>query len=93
MNLHMYVLNEFLTADRSCTTNIFEKTFIEVGSSHLYASFGTFFVQIGQLFKVQRVLEKCLKSVKSLFLKENVVDFKFLRKSEVSLHCAPFFQK
>ena len=33
--------------------NVFEKIDIEVGSSHLYASFGTFFVQIRQLFKVQ----------------------------------------
>ena len=32
---------------------IFEKTLIEVGSSHLYASFGTFCVQIGQLVEVQ----------------------------------------
>ena len=36
--LHAYVLNEFLTAaDRSCTTNPFEKSLIEAGSSHLYA--------------------------------------------------------
>ena len=32
---------------------IFEKTLIEVGSPHLYASFGTFCVQIGQLFAAQ----------------------------------------
>ena len=38
--LHTYVLKEFLTADHS--HNIFEKTLVEVGSSHLYASFGTF---------------------------------------------------
>ena len=31
--------------------NIFEKTLIEVGSSRLYASFGSFCVQIGQLFE------------------------------------------
>ena len=31
--------------------NIFEKTYIEIGSPHLYASFGTFFTQIGQLFE------------------------------------------
>ena len=31
--------------------DIFEKTLIEVGSSHLYASSGTFCVQIGQLFE------------------------------------------
>ena len=35
--LHTYVLNGFLTADRSCTTKYFEKTVTEVGSSHLYA--------------------------------------------------------
>ena len=33
--------------------NTFEKTLIEVGSSHLYASFGTFCVQIGQLVEAQ----------------------------------------
>ena len=33
--------------------NIFEKTLLEVGSSHLYASFGTFCVQIDQLFETQ----------------------------------------
>ena len=33
--------------------NIFEKTLILVGSSHLYASFGTFYVQISQLFEAQ----------------------------------------
>jgi len=34
--------------------NIFEKTPIENGSSHLYASFGTFCVQTTQLFEAQR---------------------------------------
>ena len=33
--------------------NICEKTLIEVGRAHLYASFGTFCVQIGQLFESQ----------------------------------------
>ena len=31
--------------------DIFEKTILEVGTSHLYASFGIFFVQIGQSFE------------------------------------------
>ena len=31
--------------------NIFEKPLIEVGSLHIYASFGTFCVQISQLFE------------------------------------------
>ena len=51
--VYTYILNEFLTADHSCTTNIFEKSLIEVGSSHLYASFGTFWVQLGQLVEAQ----------------------------------------
>ena len=37
--------------------NVFEKNLIEVGSSHLYASFGTFCVQIGQLFAAQWVFK------------------------------------
>ena len=57
--------------------NIFEKTRIEVGSSHIYASFGIFCVQIGQLFEAQWVFGKCMKTVKSLFSKENDVDFEF----------------
>ena len=52
-----YVLNEFLTADQRPTIrvqqNIFEKKLIKGGSSHLYASFGTFWVQIGQLFEAK----------------------------------------
>ena len=36
--------------------NIFEKTHVEIGRSHLYASFGTFYVQIGQLFAAQWVI-------------------------------------
>ena len=48
----------------SVQQNIFEKTLIEVGSSHLYASFGTFCVQIGQLFEAQGVYEKCMKNSK-----------------------------
>ena len=43
--LHTYVLNEFLTADRSVQQNISEK--------HLYASFGAFCIQIGQFLKAQ----------------------------------------
>ena len=51
--LHTYVLDGFLTVDRSCTTNYFWKISLKVGSSHLYASFGTFWVQIGQLVEAQ----------------------------------------
>ena len=44
-----YVVNlinfwQFLTADYSFTTIFFEKTHLKNGSSHLYASFGTFCV-------------------------------------------------
>ena len=38
---HTYVLNEFLTAESSCTTKYFEKTHIEGCSPYLYASFGS----------------------------------------------------
>ena len=65
--------------------NIFSKTLIEVGTSHIYASFGTFCVQIGQLFEAQWVFAKCMKTVKSLFSKEKDVDFEFFRKFKVSL--------
>ena len=43
-------MNEFLTAHRSLTL-------IEACSPHLYPSFGTFCVQIGQLFEAQRVFK------------------------------------
>ena len=67
--------------------NIFENTLIWVGSSHLYASFGTFCIQIGQFLEAQWVFEKCLKTVKSLFLKENEVDFETLWKFKSSNNC------
>ena len=63
--------------------NIFEKTPVEAGSSHLCDSFGTFYVQIGTLFEAQWVFDKCMKTVKSPFSKENDVDFEFFRKFTV----------
>ena len=42
--------------------DIFEKSLIEVGSSHLYASFGTFCTQICQLFETQWHFEFVWKS-------------------------------
>ena len=39
--------------------NIFEKTLLEVGSWYLYTSFGTLYVQIGQLFYAEWVFDKC----------------------------------
>ena len=77
--LNMYVLNEFLTAYCSCKKNIFEKPFFGVGSSHLYASFGIFCSQIDKFLEAQWAFEKCLKTVKLLFLKENVLDFEIFR--------------
>ena len=58
----------------STLKNSLENILVKVGSPHLYASFGTLCVQIGQ---------KSLKMVKSLFLKENDVDFEFFRKSKI----------
>ena len=51
-----------------------EKTLKEVLILYLYASFGTFSVQIGQLFEAQWIFEVSLKIGKSLWLKE-YVDF------------------
>ena len=55
-NIRMYWTN-FWQLTIHIQQNIFEKTLIEVGSPHLYASFGTFCVQIGQLFAAQWVLK------------------------------------
>ena len=52
-SIRTYVLDEFLTADCSCTTKYFWLTLIEIGNSHLYAYFGTFCVQIDQLFEAK----------------------------------------
>ena len=41
-----------------CKTKYFWKTLIEVFSPHLYASFGTFYVQIGQSFAAQWVFKQ-----------------------------------
>ena len=46
-----YVLNEFLTSPCSCATKCFWKTILEDCSTHLYASFETFCVQIGQILR------------------------------------------
>ena len=47
----------FLTACRSCIKIYLEKTLIEGCSFNLYASFGTFFVQIGQSFEAHYVFK------------------------------------
>ena len=77
----MYWTN-FWQATVHLQQSIFEKTLIELeaGTSHIYASFGTFCVHIDQLLEAQLVFEKCLKTVKLRFLKENVVNFEFFRK-------------
>ena len=49
--LHTYVLNEPPTVHEQQI--IFEKTLIEVRTSHLYASFGTFCIKIGQFLEAQ----------------------------------------
>ena len=46
--------------------NNFETALIEACSPDLYASFGTFCVQIGQLFEAQWVFEVCLKVDESM---------------------------
>ena len=51
--VHTYVLNASLTSHSSCTTKYFWKKLMKVRSPNLYASFGTFCAQIGQLFEEQ----------------------------------------
>ena len=65
--------------------NIFEHTLIEVGGLILYASFGTFCVQMDQLFESQWAFEEYLSMDKSLFSKENVTDFDFFQMFKDSL--------
>ena len=51
-NTFMYRTN-FQQPTAHLQQDTFGKTLIELGSLHLYASFGTFCVQIGQLFAPQ----------------------------------------
>ena len=75
-----YVMNEFSTADCSCTIqqNIFGITLTEVCSPHLYVSFGTFCVQIGQLFEA---LWSIFENRQIIAIEENVFDYGFLPNS------------
>ena len=83
-NIHMYWTN-FWHPKTHVQQNIFGKNLIKVGSSHLYASFGTFCSQIGHLFEGQWVFWLCLKIDKSLLSKQNVDDFGILRMFKDSL--------
>ena len=56
-NKRMYWTN-FWQPTAHVQQNIFEKTLIEAYSPHLYASFGTFCVQSGQLFAPHWVFEQ-----------------------------------
>ena len=55
-NIRMHWTN-FKQPTAHLQQDIFGKTLIQVCSLHLYASFGTFWVQIGQLFAPQWVFE------------------------------------
>ena len=50
-------MNESLTAHSRCATKYFRNFFMKACSSHPYASFGTFCVQIGQLLVAQWVFK------------------------------------
>ena len=64
-NIRMYWTN-FRQPTAHVQQNVFGKTPIEACSPHLYASLGTFYAQIGQLFEAKWVFEVCLKIDKSL---------------------------
>ena len=55
--------------------NIFEKTFIEVCSLHLYASFGTFCAQKGLLFEAQWIFQVLWKSTNHCYRQQAVKYF------------------
>ena len=55
-NQYMYWTN-FRQPTAHVQQNIFVKTLVEACSLHLYASFGTFCIQIGQLFAPQWVFK------------------------------------
>ena len=59
-NIRVYWMN-FWQPTAHVEQNICGKTFIEVRSPHLYASFGTFYAKIGSLFEAQWVFKVCLK--------------------------------
>ena len=67
--------------------NIFEKTIVEVDSLHIYASFGTFNVQIGQLSEAQwdfKLSEKF--EIDDIFLRRQpIVDFQTYFKDSLCL--------
>ena len=65
--------------------NIFGKTLIEVCSPHLYASFGTFCVQIGQLFEAQWVFKVFWKSTISCLRRKMSSISEFFRMFKDSL--------
>ena len=67
--------------------DIFGKILIEVGSLHLYASFGTFCVQIGQLFAPQRVFKHSeeFRNRRHFPSRQPIVDFQTYFKDSLCL--------
>ena len=59
-NIRMYWTN-FWQPTAHVQQYIFGQNLIEVCSPHLYASFGIFYVKIGQSFEAQLAFEVCLK--------------------------------
>ena len=55
--LHKYVMNEILVACCSRQTKYFWENLFKIYSPNIYAYFGTFSVQIGQLLKPLAVFE------------------------------------
>ena len=85
-SIRMYWTN-FLPLSVHVQQNIFEITHIEVGSSNLYASFVTLWVQIGQLFEAQWDFKLSKEfEIDVIFLQKRVFyRFKFLFKDSLCL--------
>ena len=76
-NIRMYWSN-FWQLTVHVQLNISEKkTLMKVCRPHLYDSFGTSCVLIGQVFETQWAFEECSNIDKSLFSKENLADWRF----------------
>ena len=82
-SIHMYWTN-FWQPTIHAPQYIWKKTLTENGSSHSYASFGTFCVQIGQLFEAQADF-KLLEEIKIFLRKQWFCRFQTFFKDSLCL--------
>ena len=73
----MYAMNEFLTAQSSCTTKYLKKTLLEIGSPLLYAFLAPFASNLGNYSRHSESLNVRKNSeIDNIFLRRRlIVDF------------------